>query len=195
MNFTFTRHSQIPDIILVDCLKKFDDHRGFFLESFRLDEFESNGILPMVQENRSHSIKGTLRGLHYQLNPKAQGKLVSCVSGSILDIALDIRKGSPTYGKYVSVPLVGDFPRMVYVPPGFAHGFLVDSTFPQQAKVVYKTTEYFCAECDRCIRWNDPDLNISWGFLPGEMEGLKMSYKDKNAPLLKNAENNFVWGQ
>jgi len=193
MSFTFTRHSQLPDIILIDCLKKFDDHRGSFIESFRLDEFAFNGIPPMVQENHSRSSANTLRGLHYQLNPKAQGKLVYCVSGSILDVAVDIRKDSPTYSKYVSVPLNETLPRMIYIPPGFAHGFLADSAFTNKSEVVYKTSEYFHIEYDRCIRWNDPDINISWGFLVGEENKLKLSYKDKNAPFLKDAENNFVW--
>lgn len=192
MNFTFTRHSQIPDIILVDCLK-FGDNRGYFTESFRVDEFISNGIPNFVQENHSHSISNTLRGLHYQMNPKAQGKLVKCVYGSILDVAVDLRLGSPTYGNYVSVPL-GSSSRMIYIPPGFAHGFVVDNFYPYCAEVVYKTTEYFCPEYDRSICWNDPDLNISWGLLPREYGNLKISDKDRKAPFLKDADNNFIWG-
>ena len=193
MSFTFTRHSQMPDIIMIDCLKKFDDHRGSFLESFRSDEFVFNGIPPFVQENRSRSAPCTVRGLHYQLNPKAQGKLVSCVTGSILDVAVDIRKDSPTYGQSVSIPLTSDFPRMIYIPPGFAHGFLTASYCTHMVDVIYKTTEYFYSEYDRGIRWDDPDLNISWGFLIGERDKLKISYKDRTAPFLKDAENNFTW--
>ena len=192
MSFTFTRHSQIPDIILIDSTKR-DDHRGFFTESYRLDELRSYGIPNMVQENRSHSVSHTLRGLHYQLNPKAQGKLISCVNGSVLDVAVDIRRGSPTYARSVAIPLTNDFPRMVYIPPGFAHGFLVGCQYPYVADVVYKVSEYFDAALERCIRWDDADLSVAWGFLGGERGKLKMSYKDRTAPLLKDADNNFIW--
>ncbi|MFA5024219.1 MAG: dTDP-4-dehydrorhamnose 3,5-epimerase [Patescibacteria group bacterium] len=193
MNFTFTKHSQLPDILLVDGLKKFEDYRGFFFESFRVDEFLSQGIPPFVQENHSYSVANTLRGMHYQLNPKAQGKLVYCVSGSILDVVVDIRKESPTYRKSISVSLGAHFPRMIYIPPGYAHGFLVDNIYPFSAEVVYKTTEYFYPEYDRCVRWDDPDINISWGLMAGDRGKLKISYKDMNAPLLKDAENNFLY--
>jgi len=192
MTFEFTRHSQIPDIIIIEG-KKFEDTRGFFMESYRHDEFIKYGIPHFVQENHSHSKASTLRGLHYQLNPKAQGKLVSCLSGVILDIAVDIRQGSPTYKHYVSVVLDGHSSRMVYIPPGFAHGLLVDKQFPYTAEVVYKTTEYFAPEFERCIRWSDPDINISWGLWVDEKSQLNMSEKDANAPLLRDAENNFIW--
>ena len=190
MSFVFTRHSQIPDIILIDS-KRYNDSRGHFSESYRADELAEYGIPNMVQENHSHSVSNTLRGLHYQLNPKAQGKLVKCISGSILDVAVDIRKSSPTYGSYVAIPLNDSSSRMVYIPVGFAHGFLVDDFYPYCAEVVYKVTEYFCPELDRGIRWNDPDLNISWCFKFGDISRLKISNKDKNAPFLKDADNNF----
>jgi dTDP-4-dehydrorhamnose 3,5-epimerase len=191
MSFTFTRHSQIPAIILIDGVKN-GDERGYFMESFRADEFLSFGIPRFVQENHSHSISNTLRGLHYQLEPKAQGKLVRCVYGSVLDIVVDIRLGSPTYGQHVSIPL-GSSARMVYIPPGFAHGLVVDDFYPYCAEIVYRATEYFCPELDRGIRWNDPDLNISWGLMSGAFDKLKISEKDRNAPLLKDADNNFIW--
>ena len=190
MSFIFTPHSQMPAVILIDYTRQ-EDHRGSFAESYRADEFLAHGIPLMVQENRSESVSYTLRGLHYQLNPRAQGKLVSCVKGAILDVAVDIRRNSTTYGQSVAVPLsdVGD--RMLYIPPGFAHGFVVGPEYPYSATVVYKVTEYFSAEHDRGIRWDDSTLNISWGLLLGERDKLKISYKDRIAPLLQDAENNF----
>jgi dTDP-4-dehydrorhamnose 3,5-epimerase len=187
MSFTFTP-THIPEVIIIDG-KRFKDERGFFSESFRVDEFEKNGIPPFVQENHSFSQPPCLRGLHYQLNPKAQGKLVYCVAGSIIDVAVDIRKGSPNYAKWVKVELNEGNGRMLYIPPGFAHGFLaggIDGT-----DVIYKTTEYYSPEHDRCIRPNDPEIGIRWDYVG--FECCKMSDKDKNAPLLKDADNNFVY--
>ena len=192
MSFTFTRHSQLPDVIIVDS-NQHEDHRGFFGETYREDEFVAAGIPKFVQENRSHSKAYTVRGLHYQLNPRAQGKLVSCVSGSILDVAVDIRRGSPTFGQSVSVALSGGVGRMLYIPAGFAHGFIVDAGYPYVAEVVYKVTEYFDAGLDRVIRWDDPELNVSWGLLMGDRDKLRLSYKDRNAPLLRDAEVNYEY--
>lgn len=189
MNFSFLKHSQIPSVIIVDGIQ-YKDSRGFFTELYRSDEFLKQGIPPFVQENRSHSKARTIRGLHYQLDPKAQGKLVACLNGTILDIAVDIRCGSPTYGNYVAVSLDSRFPRMLYIPPGFAHGFVVMDYYPYSAEVVYKTTEYHSAEHERCIHWCDPDINISWGIM---REQAIVSDKDSKAPFLKDAENNFIW--
>lgn len=190
--FDFKRHSQLPDVLIIDG-KQFNDKRGFFSESFRADEFLSQGIPPFVQENHSHSKALTLRGLHYQLNPKAQGKLIMCAAGAILDVAVDIRKGSPTYGQSIAISLISNVPRMLYIPPGFAHGFVVENWYPYSAEVIYKTTEYYSPEHERSIRWDDPDLNVSWNVSGGNKKQFIISDKDFNAPLLKDAENNFVW--
>jgi len=188
MSFTFSPASELPEVVIIEG-RRFKDERGFFSESFRADDFEAHGIPPFVQENHSRSSSPCIRGLHYQLNPKAQGKLVYCISGFIVDVAVDIRKGSPTYGKWVTIPLDVNNMRAVYIPPGFAHGFFAHGL--HDAHVVYKVTEYYSPEHDRCIRWNDPDINLVWG--PSPMFALKISDKDANAPLLKDADNNFVY--
>lgn len=154
----------------------YKDDRGFFFESFNQKYF----VHEFVQDNHSSSSKNVLRGLHYQLK-KPQGKLVRAVSGSILDVAVDIRKSSPTFGKWVAEVLSADNFKQLWVPPGFAHGFLVLS---ERAEVLYKTTEYWYKEYDQSIRWNDPDLNIDWRLdhtIP------ILSDKDALAPLLKDA--------
>jgi dTDP-4-dehydrorhamnose 3,5-epimerase len=154
----------------------FKDERGFFLESF--NQKETDHIF--VQDNHSYSSQYVLRGLHYQIK-KPQGKLVRVVSGSILDVAVDIRKSSPNFRKYVSVILSEDNFKQLWIPPGFAHGFIVLS---KHAEVLYKTTEYWYKEYDRSIRWNDPELNINWSVLDAPI----VSDKDNTAPFLKNAE-------
>lgn len=182
-----------PNAVLKDVLEitapKYSDQRGFFCESFRYSEFKKAGIPPFIQENHSFSKAGTFRGLHYQIEPKAQGKLVYCVSGKIRDYVVDIRKGSPNYGEWIQFGLDGgDHAQvhMVYVPPGFAHGFYVDGF--NSAHVIYKVTEYWSPECERSVRWNDPEIGIEL-----DDDCLRMSEKDMNAPLLKDAENNFVY--
>ncbi len=180
MTFIFEPYI-LPGLVLIKPQIYYDE-RGWFSESFKTSDFTLIGLPPFVQENHSRSIGPVFRGLHYQLNPKAQGKLIRCVSGSIIDVAVDIRKGSPTYKHYATINL--DETVMFYIPPGFAHGFYAAGN----ADVIYKTTEYFSLECDRSIRWNDPDLNINI-----QMTNVKISEKDRLAPCLKDADNNFVF--
>ena len=150
----------IPDVLLIEP-KVFGDERGFFFESFNQQRFnEVTGLdLQFVQDNHSKSAKNVLRGLHYQLPPKAQGKLVRVVAGEVFDVAVDIRKDSPTYGHWVGVTLSGDNKHQLWIPPGLAHGFLVMS---ESAEFLYKTTDYYAPELERCIGWDDPDLAIKW---------------------------------
>lgn len=188
MSFTFTSSQKLPEVLEITG-NKFGDHRGFFSESFRYSEFKKAGIPPLVQENHSYSKAGTFRGLHYQLSPKAQGKLVYCVDGMIEDYVVDIRKGSPTYGKYERFVLHAADPkviRMVWVPVGFAHGFYVPGV--NSAHVIYKVSEYWSPKHERCIRYNDPDIGIELN-----KDLLRVSEKDIEGPLLKDAENNFVY--
>jgi len=183
MPFSFKRLS-IPEVILVEP-KVFPDERGFFLESFKESTFQENGITTkFVQDNYSHSIKGVLRGLHYQKNPKAQAKLVTAIRGEIFDVAVDIRKDSPTYGKWVGEILSEQNHKSLYVPEGFAHGFLCLS---DEADVVYKVNEEYSAENDRGMLWNDPAVGVKW-----PAENPIISEKDKQQPLLEKADNNFV---
>ncbi len=174
--------TEIPDVLLIEP-QVFGDARGFFLESFNQRRWEEmTGLRTVfVQDNHSRSVRGVLRGLHYQLPPAEQGKLVRCVAGRIFDVAVDIRRDSPTFGRWVGRYLSADNFRQLWVPPGFAHGFLVVS---ERAEVLYKTTAYYAPEHDRSIRWDDPDLAIDWP-LEG---GPKLSDKDRNAPLLAGAE-------
>jgi len=174
----------IPEVILVKP-KVFGDERGFFMESYRKSLFQVNGIVPeFIQDNHSKSAKGVLRGLHYQLDPKAQGKLVRCVSGAVFDVAVDIRRGSPTFGKWFGCELSAENKCMLWIPAGFAHGFV---TLADDTEFLYKTTGEYAPECDRGIKYDDPAIGIEWPAL-GE---LLLSDKDKKQPLLKDAEINF----
>ena len=167
-----TTRLSIPDVILIEP-KVFGDERGFFLESFNQSAFnEATGTNHhFVQDNHSRSSRGVLRGLHYQIqNP--QGKLVRVVQGAVFDVAVDIRKSSPTFGQWVGEELSADNHRQVWVPPGFAHGFVVLS---ETAEFLYKTTDYYAPEHERCILWNDAALGIDWHF-DGEV---RLSAKDK----------------
>ena len=176
----------IPDVILIKP-KINGDQRGFFLESYKKSLFVANGIVAdFVQDNHSKSSYGVLRGLHYQLQPKAQGKLLRCIHGAIFDVAVDIRKNSPTFGKWVGYELSAENKQMLYVPAGFAHGFL---TLVEGAELLYKTTDEYSKEHDRGIAYNDPDIGIVW---PKIDIAPLLSEKDKNQPWLKDAENNFV---
>ncbi len=150
----------IPDVVLIEP-KVFGDSRGFFYESFNQQAFnEATGTNHrFVQDNHSRSSKGVLRGLHYQTPPKAQGKLVRVVRGAVFDVAVDIRKGSPTFGQWVGAELTEDNHRQLWVPPGLAHGFLVLS---ETADFLYKTTDYYSPAHERCIRWDDLQLAIGW---------------------------------
>lgn len=174
----------IPEVILVKP-KVFGDERGFFMESYRKSLFQANGImLEFIQDNHSKSAKGVLRGLHYQLDPKAQGKLVRCVSGAVFDVAVDIRRGSPTFGQWFGCELSAENKYMLWIPAGFAHGFV---TLTDDTEFLYKTTGEYAPECDRGIKYDDPAIGIEWPAL-GE---LLLSDKDKKQPLLKDAEINF----
>ena len=184
MQFTFTK-LDIPEVILVEA-QSFSDDRGFFLETFKESVFISNGIdTKFVQDNFSHSIKGVLRGLHYQKNPKAQTKLVTVLRGKIFDVAIDIRKDSPTFGKWVGEILSENNHKLLCVPEGFAHGFYVLS---EEADVLYKVSQEYSPEHDRGIIWNDPEIDIDW-----PVDKPIISKKDLQLPILKNADNNFVY--
>ncbi len=161
----------------------FGDHRGYFKETLRDSSFQELGLPTFVQENESRSKEGVLRGLHYQLNPAPLAKLVRCVRGAIFDVAVDIRKKSPTYGQWHGVELSESNHKMFLIPEGFAHGFL---TLREDTIIVYKQSGYYSPEHERGILWNDPALNIQW---PNH-EPL-LSDKDKVAKVLAEAENNF----
>lgn len=185
MPFSFKR-LKIPDVILVEP-KVFGDERGFFMETYKVSDFKKNGIdYNFVQDNHSKSQKGVLRGLHYQLKPKEQGKLVRCVKGRIWDVAVDIRKGSPWYGEWVAVELSEENKLMLWIPPGFAHGFV---TLEDDTEVIYKVTKEYSPDFDRGIIWDDPDLAIDW-----PIKNPILSKKDRNLPKFKDAENNFAYG-
>jgi dTDP-4-dehydrorhamnose 3,5-epimerase len=173
--------TSIPDVLIMEP-KVFGDERGFFYESFNARTFaEQTGIkAQFVQDNHSKSAKGVLRGLHYQIQ-QAQGKLVRVVAGEVFDVAVDIRKHSPTFGQWVGVLLSAENKRQLWIPEGFAHGFLVIS---ESAEFLYKTTDYYAPEFERSILWNDPAIGIQW---PIANEPT-LSNKDKAACLLKDAE-------
>ncbi|RST74164.1 dTDP-4-dehydrorhamnose 3,5-epimerase [Siminovitchia acidinfaciens] len=168
----------------------FGDHRGWFMETYNESVFKNIGLdLHFVQDNQSFSAeKGTLRGMHYQLNPKAQTKLIRCTQGSIFDVAVDIRQGSPTYGKWFGIELNAENKKQLLIPKGFAHGFM---TLTDNVEVQYKVDEFYAPECDRGIIYNDPDININW---PINIKPI-LSEKDEEAPLLQEAENNFTYGE
>jgi dTDP-4-dehydrorhamnose 3,5-epimerase len=171
----------IPDVVLFEP-KVFGDDRGFFFESFNQRQFEAAVGRPVsfVQDNHSRSARNVLRGLHYQIE-QAQGKLVRVVQGEVFDVAVDIRRSSPTFGQWVGAHLSADNKRQLWVPEGFAHGFLVLS---ETAEFLYKTTNYYAPEFDRCIVWNDPDIGIRW---PGEVQP-QLSGKDQAGRSLKSAD-------
>jgi dTDP-4-dehydrorhamnose 3,5-epimerase len=175
--------TNIPDVVIVEPVVH-GDERGYFVETFRQDKLEDflGFKINFCQDNESKSKKGVLRGLHYQLHPKAQTKLVRVIQGKVLDVAVDIRKGSPTFGNYVSVELSDKNKRQLFIPRGFAHGFLVTSV---EAIFVYKVDNYYAPEYDRSIRFDDPDINIKW---PLSKDKILVSEKDKKAPFLKDGE-------
>lgn len=170
--------TEIPDVLIFEP-KVFGDDRGFFFESFNQKVFEEavGRKVEFVQDNHSKSKKGVLRGLHYQLAPFAQGKLVRCVAGEVFDVAVDIRKSSPTFGKWVGVNLSAENKRQLWIPEGFAHGFMVLS---DEAEFVYKTTNYYNPNLERSINYEDSQINIKW---PSNIN-LKLSQKDEIAPQL-----------
>ena len=150
----------IPDVLIFEP-KVFGDERGFFFESFNHKQFEEAVGSPVtfVQDNHSKSSRGVLRGLHYQLPPHAQGKLVRCVAGEVFDVAVDIRKSSPTFGQWVGFHLSGENKRQLWIPEGFAHGFV---TLSETAEFLYKTTNYYAPQSEGCLKWNDSQINIAW---------------------------------
>jgi len=184
MPFQFHR-LEIPDVILIEA-RHFADDRGLFLETYKRSEFEANGIPDtFVQDNHSRSAHGVLRGLHYQIHPAAQGKLVRVLRGEVFDVAVDIRQGSPTFGQWVGMRLSGEQFRMLYVPVGFAHGFCVLS---EQADFGYKVTAEYAKAQERGIVWNDPEIGIEW-----PLSQPMLSPRDAELPLLKHADMNFVY--
>jgi len=184
MPFKFTK-LKIPDIVYIEP-QIFGDSRGYFLETYKYADFIEYGIgINFFQDNFSKSKKGVLRGLHYQINPHAQAKLVSCVKGKVLDIAVDLRERSPYYGKWVKHILTSDKRDMLYIPKGFAHGFLALS---EDTEFSYKVAGVYVPQFSRGIIWNDPDLGIDWG-----IDNPILSDKDKVLPRLKDAECNFVY--
>ncbi len=178
MPFTFQRLS-IPDVILIEP-NVHRDSRGFFMETFKQSEFLENGIAEkFIQDNWSHSSYGTLRGLHFQRPPKAQAKLVMVLKGEVFDVAVDIRQGSPTFGRWVGLLLSHSRPQMLYIPAGFAHGFCVLS---DEADFIYKVSQEYSPELDSGILWNDPDIGIGW-----PIASPLLSNKDQALPRLKDA--------
>jgi dTDP-4-dehydrorhamnose 3,5-epimerase len=181
--------TDIPDVIIIEPLVH-GDSRGYFVETYRLDKLEEflGYKINFCQDNESKSGKGVIRGLHYQLHPAAQTKLVRVIHGKVLDVAVDIRKGSPTFGKYTSVELSAQNKKQLLIPRGFAHGFAVledDTIF------AYKVDNYYSPENDRGIAFNDPALNIDWILKNEEMN---LSDKDKKQPLLNETEDIFEFG-
>ena len=173
--------TSIPDVLIIEP-KVFQDERGFFLESYQKKQFEEAGIsVDFVQDNHSKSCHGTLRGLHYQIQ-QPQGKLVRAIAGEIFDVVVDIRKFSPTFGQWVGDYLSAENKRMLWVPAGFAHGFFVTS---QEAEVLYKASDYYAPQWERCILWSDPAIGIQW---PLQDEFPILSPKDLKGVLLREAE-------
>ena len=175
----------IQDVYIIEP-SVFGDYRGYFLESFNLDKFEEN-VYPIkfVQDNESKSSRGVLRGLHFQKPPFNQAKLVRCIEGRVMDVAVDIRKGSPTYGKHVAIELSGENKRQLFVPRGFAHGF---SVLSKSAVFAYKVDNTYAPESDSGIRFDDKELNIDWGL---DEEEVQLSAKDKDLAFFKDLETPF----
>ncbi len=183
MGFEFKKLA-IPDVILI-MPEVFEDKRGFFMEAYKKSEFEKGGIeIDFIQDNQSSSRKYVLRGLHYQIPPREQAKLVRCVRGKIFDVAVDIRKSSPYYGKWVGEYLSEENKKMLFIPPGFAHGFL---TLSEKAEIIYKVSKEYSKDHERGILCKDPAIKIKW---PIQGKPI-LSEKDKRLPLLQEAEKEF----
>ena len=179
--------TKIPGLLIIEP-KVYEDARGYFFESYNKSAFEKETLQSnFVQDNQSKSGYGVIRGLHYQIEPHAQTKLVRTLSGVIYDVAVDIRKGSPTFGQWVGVEISGENKRQVLIPKGFAHGF---SVLSEAAVVFYKCDDFYKPEADRGIIYNDKSLNIGWKVKP---ENAIVSEKDLQHPTLQEAENNFVY--
>lgn len=184
MPFKF-KQIEIPDVLVIEPSLHCDE-RGFFMETYKFSEFAAFGLgEQFVQDNQSQSTRAVLRGLHYQRNPMAQGKMIRVLEGEIFDVAVDLRKGSPTYGRWVGMSLSAADQRMLYVPDGFAHGFCVLS---EKADVLYKVTREYSAEHDAGIIWNDPDIAISWPVREPIISG-----KDAALPRLKEIDTGFIY--
>ncbi len=179
--------TRLPEVLLIEPTA-FSDDRGWFMESFNAQRFH-DGLAalglppprPFVQDNESHSRRGVLRGLHYQLPPHPQGKLVRVVAGAVFDVAVDIRRGSPTFGQWVGAELSADNRRQMWIPEGFAHGFVA---LAEDSRFLYKTTDFYARDCERALRWDDPALGITW---PSGLQTL-LAAKDAQAPMLHEAE-------
>jgi dTDP-4-dehydrorhamnose 3,5-epimerase len=180
---------EIEGLLLVEPTR-IDDPRGFFSETFRADLFaEAAGPVTFVQDNHSLSLaRGTIRGLHFQKTPRAQGKLIRVTRGSILDVAVDIREGSPSFGRHVMVELSAENWHQLWVPAGFLHGFC---TLADATEVIYKVTDYYSSEHDAGVRWNDPHIGVAWPVAESEAH---ISHKDRTAPLLKEIGRQFIYG-
>lgn len=179
--------TQIDGVYIIEP-KVFGDHRGYFMETYSTDKFAKIGIDNVfVQDNQSFTAsKGTLRGIHFQNSPMAQAKLVRVTKGAVLDVAVDLRKGSPTYKKWVAVELSAENKRMLFIPQGFGHGFL---TITDNVEFCYKVDNLYSKEHDRGIRFDDPSIGVAWG-----IENPILSQKDEQAPLLEESDCNFVFG-
>ncbi len=186
--FVHIEATALPDVLILTPAR-FGDSRGFFSESWNKSRLAEQGIdIEFVQDNHSLSAaKGTVRGLHFQTPPRAQDKLVRCGRGALLDVAVDIRHGSPTYGKWVSVELSADNGRQLLVPKGFAHGFV---TLTDDTEIIYKCSDYYAPDCDRALMFDDPAVGVEWGI---HREKAIMSDKDLAAPALADLDNPFVW--
>ena len=179
----------IPDLLVFEP-KVFEDSRGYFFESFNLQTYRAEGIdINFVQDNQSSSQYGVIRGLHYQLAPYAQVKLIRVLAGSILDVAIDIRKGSPTFGQSFSIELSAENKTQLFIPAGFAHGF---SVLSEQAEVLYKCDSFYNKDSEAGILYNDPSLKIDWKIPAGKEI---ISEKDKNLPLFADCKNNFSYAK
>ncbi|MGE5452639.1 MAG: dTDP-4-dehydrorhamnose 3,5-epimerase [Acidobacteriota bacterium] len=181
--------TRLPEVVVIEPAV-FGDDRGWFMESFNQARFESElaklGLpkpRPFVQDNHSCSKAGVLRGLHYQLNPHAQGKLVRVVKGAVFDVAVDIRKGSPTFGQWAGAELTARNHRQMWIPEGFAHGFLA---LEDDTHFLYKTTDVYAKDCERAILWSDTDIGINW---PTDGLTLSLAPKDQQAPKLRDADH------
>ena len=182
MSFAFTPY-KLSGLLLVEG-KSFPDERGFFIESFRVKDMEGQPIPPLIQDNVSRSRKGVIRGLHFQKNPSPLGKLIRCLRGKIYDVAVDIRRSSPTYGQWAAVELDDQSNRMFWVPAGFAHGF---QALSDTADVLYKQTGYWSPPDDCGMLWNDPAVGVKW-----PIKDAVLSAKDAQLPLLADTANNFT---
>jgi len=186
MPVTFHPTPEIPEVIVIKP-RVFGDDRGWFMETYKQSEFTAKGIpFTFGQDNHSRSsASGVIRGLHYQKDPAAQGKLVRCIIGAVYDVAVDIRRGSPTYRRWVGIELSAENHRIIWVPPGFLHGFC---TLTETSEVVYKATAEYSPTDERAVRWDDPTLAITW-----PTKTPLLSAKDEVAPSFAAADNNFEW--